>query len=1092
MLSVVGLLAGLIGICLIYPAALVPVAGFFTESLLGRSLTVGGPVELDLSLQPRITVHEARFGNAQWSAEPHMVSADYLMVQIDLGDLFANRLHILDLDARGATLLLEDRVDGRPNWEFFEEEDDSEGADWSFVIRGLELTDCQVLARIGELQPANLQIPSLVESTDPEGHLHLTGTGTLNERAWQLAGRIGPLEEILEAGRIELDLDLTLDDARIVATGIIGNLTPLENLDLSLSASGPDADTLGELLNAPEAFSDTVALQAVIAPADGGHRLTVAGQVSAFEVGAVGTVADLENLDGWDLTVDITGPDAGIFGTALQITGFPDGPFEIHGQLHMHGGDLDLTEVDVRTEDATLTLNADFADFPRREGAFGSFRVAGPDISQFRTLLQMPALPVAPFTLDLSLDAQGNRVSSRLEIGSHRLEAEGILGEYPSFTETRLTTGISGGDQASAVLSLDDSGLTLSDIDSSTGPFQLTGSSRLPDLQRPGSFSVSATLAISDLADAGDRLSVAGLPAEPLRLEADLQSDEGVFSLTRSAMEFRNVHVTASGKLGELPGLTGVDLHIDLEGPDIGELFEEALEDPDAGIPFTLSTRVRGEEDAVELIGLQLEGQGGSFNLDGRLAMTEQFTGSHLTVSGRGPNLAALLPRFPGYTPPSQAWQIDGRIRFPDGNHVNLEHASIKVGSATLEARGLLSQLDGITTNLTLQASGDSFADLGQLGEVELPHIPFDLNVELGGTRTELNVTRFDLLWGDSDLVATGVVSRVDKPSVVLHGRSRTLNLSDLQKAIFGELEDQEPADDSTRVFADAPISLSELDEFNLDLDIEADQFVGRRARLDDVMLKLKVLDGALYLERVAFRDNYGHFDASAELHPAGEGVNLAAQITGTDADLGILTNDDQPADTIPRYTMDIALTGNGTTVADMAAHLNGRILISSDGGQIDNAVLDAFTGDFLSNVLDVLNPFVKSEKFTRMECMVVNARIDDGTLTLEPGFVMRTDRVNMFVFGKANLETERLDLSLASQARRGIGISAATITNPYFKVGGTLAAPALQLDPTSAAVAASVATATAGLSIIIRGVWDRLRGERNPCPEFLNYEHES
>jgi uncharacterized protein YhdP len=116
------------------------------------------------------------------------------------------------------------------------------------------------------------------------------------------------------------------------------------------------------------------------------------------------------------------------------------------------------------------------------------------------------------------------------------------------------------------------------------------------------------------------------------------------------------------------------------------------------------------------------------------------------------------------------------------------------------------------------------------------------------------------------------------------------------------------------------------------------------------------------------------------------------------------------------------------------------------------------------------------------MDCMVISATLDDGMLKLNPGIVMRTDRVNMNVYGTANLATERLDLSLATQARRGIGISAASIVNPYFKVRGTFASPQLQLDPTGAAVAAGAATATAGVSILARGFWQRLMGERNPC----------
>jgi len=227
----------------------------------------------------------------------------------------------------------------------------------------------------------------------------------------------------------------------------------------------------------------------------------------------------------------------------------------------------------------------------------------------------------------------------------------------------------------------------------------------------------------------------------------------------------------------------------------------------------------------------------------------------------------------------------------------------------------------------------------------------------------------------------------------------------------------------------------------------------------------------------------------SALLRPEGGKAHLDLQLTGEDAELGLFTTSDQAPETLPRYSLDVDIWGDGGTVAELAGSLNGKLLVSSNGGQISNALLQTLAGDFLTNVLTTLNPFVTSQEFTQMECLVLNSSLENGKIKLEPGFVMRTGKLNMFVYGSANLATETLDLSLATQATKGIGLSAASITNPYFKVGGPFTSPALQLDPASAAVAASVATATAGLSLLIRGVFDRLMGAQNPCPRFLSYE---
>ena len=90
-----------------------------------------------------------------------------------------------------------------------------------------------------------------------------------------------------------------------------------------------------------------------------------------------------------------------------------------------------------------------------------------------------------------------------------------------------------------------------------------------------------------------------------------------------------------------------------------------------------------------------------------------------------------------------------------------------------------------------------------------------------------------------------------------------------------------------------------------------------------------------------------------------------------------------------------------------------------------------------------------------------------------------------MFVMGSADLGSERLDLTLATQPRRGLGISAGAIVNPFYKIGGTFASPQLRVDATSAALTYGMATATGGLSILATGLRDRLLGNLNPCDSF-------
>ncbi len=1108
------LLAGLLllaalglGYVITNPNVLKPLIADLTERYLDRRLVVAGELTLELATIPRLTAREVTFANAPGGSAPYMASARFVAVQIDLGALFDNHVRLVDLVVEDAEVFLEDPVDGTPNWSQFPD-DGTAGADWSFMLEALHVSSSRIEARIGELAPMIVEIPVLAQLTDPTGMVDLVGSGTFNGDPWRLAGRYGTFEAFLAGGSVSVDLALELDDAELSLDGQIGELATLSGLNLGLSVYGPDADVLGELFAMPDIFDEDIALEASIEPRARGYALAVQGHVSRFQITTSGTILNLAEFDGWDGSVDIRGPDAGVFGKALQIEGFPDGPFTITGTLHRHGGDLDLANIEIVTEDFRFLMNADFEAFPRREGAVASIQLTGEDLSEFRTLLGVDTLPESAFELDFSLDASGDEVlESSLRVGTHELSAAGPIGEFPDWLGTRLTLRLTGEDFAEvlrvagqpdvlrgpyrgdAELRISDAGMQLNELRLTGERASLEGEVTWPVPSALTALNAQAAVEMADLSAFAAKLGYQGLPADPLAVTARAALADSRLTIREGKARFRTLTLDFSTDMDFEAGFSGTSAGLRLEGQDIDVLFNNALRFDDRVIPFVLEGNVRGAEEALLLEGLTLTTAGGTLQANGTVTFAEAFVGTEIIFQGSGANLAALLPDFPQYAPPQNPWVVSGGIKLPTVSHLELLDTRLEVGTSRLAIAGILDAEDQTRTDLVIQASGDSLKDIGQPGEAPWPDVPFALAIKLDGTMDALNVTQAEANWGDSDLVLSGNIDLTDKPFFTLKGRSSTMILVDLQKALFGEREDIEPEDDLVRFFPDSPLPMEDFALFDASIDIEIDKFRGRRSSLDDVNLRLQVEAGELRLERAAFRDNFGYFDAQALFRPVADGVYVEFKLLGEDADLGLFTHVKQAPETVPRYSLDVDIYGQGLTVADIAAGLNGKILIHSDGGEINNALLNAFTGDFLSNVLEVLNPFVATEEFTPMECMVVNAAVKDGKLKLEPGFVMRTDRVNMFVYGGVNLATEKLDLSLATQARRGIGISAASITNPYFKVGGTLVEPALQLDPASAAVAASVATATAGLSILVRGVWDRLMGTQNPCPGFLNYQ---
>ena len=109
-----------------------------------------------------------------------------------------------------------------------------------------------------------------------------------------------------------------------------------------------------------------------------------------------------------------------------------------------------------------------------------------------------------------------------------------------------------------------------------------------------------------------------------------------------------------------------------------------------------------------------------------------------------------------------------------------------------------------------------------------------------------------------------------------------------------------------------------------------------------------------------------------------------------------------------------------------------------------------------------------------------------DGLLQTAPGLAFKTDKITILSNGTINLNNEALDMDFQSNPSKTLNISASEFINPYIKVVGTLAKPAITLNPTRALISGTAAVTTGGLSILAKAAFDRIKGTQNPCEAVL------
>ena len=180
---------------------------------------------------------------------------------------------------------------------------------------------------------------------------------------------------------------------------------------------------------------------------------------------------------------------------------------------------------------------------------------------------------------------------------------------------------------------------------------------------------------------------------------------------------------------------------------------------------------------------------------------------------------------------------------------------------------------------------------------------------------------------------------------------------------------------------------------------------------------------------------------------------------------------------------IDINLDSTGTDLRTLLGNINGMIFINARGGRMTgNPMLNRLYGDMLQEILATINPFRQSDPYTDFDCIVMPLQFDDGQLTSAPAVFSSTNKIRIGASPSVNFKTEDLRIVVRTTPRRALSISAGELVNPFVQIVGTLAAPRLAVDETGVLIAGGAAIATAGLTVLARGLWDRMKGAGDPC----------
>jgi len=295
----------------------------------------------------------------------------------------------------------------------------------------------------------------------------------------------------------------------------------------------------------------------------------------------------------------------------------------------------------------------------------------------------------------------------------------------------------------------------------------------------------------------------------------------------------------------------------------------------------------------------------------------------------------------------------------------------------------------------------------------------------------------------------------------------------------------KESVSPSDFVVSDKPFDLGFLDFADGEFSVSVDQLILRAQALKDLRVDGELRNGRLEVDQLAAAGRYdGVLDGTLLLEPAGTGYRLATDFTLEGSRIDLSTTQDDISEW-PSFDFTVNLDSTGASPHELAAAADGRIKVIVGEGAVNRSLLDILSADVLVKILEILNPFTSENPASRLNCAVLVVDFTDGVATLDP-VTVQTDTLTILADGRVDFSTEKMSVDWITKPRKGFGVSASLLTNPYIKVGGTLSKPEIGIKPIEAAASTGLAVATGGLSILGKGLLDRLSAEQKVCDQAI------
>ena len=415
---------------------------------------------------------------------------------------------------------------------------------------------------------------------------------------------------------------------------------------------------------------------------------------------------------------------------------------------------------------------------------------------------------------------------------------------------------------------------------------------------------------------------------------------------------------------------------------------------------------------------------------------------------------------------------------------------------ANAAARGTIALgVDGGDLQLQLEARVDGQAALVALGD-QAAAVPLPVTISasvtkraqaLGFSPVTLSVAE-QVIEGRIDMTGT------DQPRVTARLSSRRIDARRWQPARAASATtspDGPPRPSSpSPLFSAAQLPWPALPQIPVTVDLSVQQLVLPGVPvLSELSLKLNLQPGRVVVSPVSFEIAQGRADATLEVRlPEGRAPGIALDLRAVGMSVPALAATAVPSGQLRGGTVDLRtrLSLTGATPRQLASSANGDVLLT-----VTKTTLAGNAAGLQRNVilalLQTVLPASGSDQPLDIDCAVVRLPLRSGIARIDRSIALETDRLAVAASGELNLAAQTLSLSFRPEAKKGLGLNAASLTQ-LVSLSGPLEAPRIGVDMKGSirtAAGLGLAGATGGASLVLKRL-SAAQGSSQTCREAL------